>query len=83
MEKIISVAVMFVLLLFTKDSMASDQFKNLVKCNVIWDSPSQNLSGSMPLGNGDIGMNVWVEENGDLLFFISKTDSWSDDGCLL
>ncbi len=83
MEKIISVAVMFVLLLFTKDSMASDQFKNLVKCNVIWDSPSQNSSGSMPLGNGDIGMNVWVEENGDLLFFISKTDSWSDAGRLL
>ena len=37
----------------------------------------------MPLGNGDIGMNVWVEENGDLLFFISKTDSWSDAGRLL
>jgi len=23
----------------------------------------------MPAGNGDIGINLWVEENGDLLFF--------------
>jgi hypothetical protein len=33
--------------------------------------------------NGDIGLNVWVEENGDLLFYISKTDSWSENGSLL
>jgi len=51
--------------------------------NVVWDSPSKDSRGSMPIGNGDIGMNVWVEENGDLLFFISKTDSWSDNGRLL
>lgn len=37
----------------------------------------------MPLGNGDIGLNVWVEEGGDLLFYISKTDSWSEHCCLL
>jgi sialidase-1 len=29
--------------------------------NVVWDSPSENSLGSMPLGNGDIGANVWVE----------------------
>ncbi len=51
--------------------------------NVIWDSPSQNSSGSMPLGNGDIGLNAWVEKNGDLLFYISKTDAWSGNGRLL
>ena len=36
--------------------------------NVIWTTPSENSFGSMPLGNGDIGMNVWVEKNGDLQF---------------
>ncbi|MBC7350171.1 MAG: hypothetical protein H5U05_09385 [Candidatus Aminicenantes bacterium] len=36
----------------------------------------------MPCGNGDIGLNVWVEENGDLLFFIGKTDSWDDNSRL-
>lgn len=52
-------------------------------CNVVWDSPSTNSAGSMPLGNGDIGVNAWVETNGDLVFFISKTDAWSDCGRLL
>jgi len=52
-------------------------------CNVVWDSPSKDSGGSMPLGNGDIGVNAWVEENGDLLFFISKTDSWTDSGRLV
>ena len=52
-------------------------------CNVVWDSPSKDSGGSMPLGNGDIGLNAWVEENGDLLFFISKTDSWTDSGRLV
>ena len=50
----------------------------LDSCNVVWDSPSTNSSGSMPLGNGDIGVNAWVEENGDMVFFISKTDAWTD-----
>lgn len=51
--------------------------------NVIWNTPSRNSSGSMPLGNGDIGLNVWVEESGDLLFYLSKTDAWSEIGRLL
>jgi Domain of unknown function (DUF5703) len=31
----------------------------------------------MPLGNGDIGINAWVETNGDLCFYIGKTDTGS------
>jgi len=50
---------------------------------VTWDSPSRDSSGSMPLGNGDIGINLWVEENGDLLFYVSKTDAWSENMRLL
>lgn len=52
------------------------------KYNIVWDSPSENSFGSMPLGNGDIGLNVWVEKNGDLLFYISKVDAF-DAGHLL
>jgi hypothetical protein len=51
--------------------------------DVAWDAPSRDSSGSMPLGNGDIGLNLWVEEGGDLLFYISKTDAWSSDTRLL
>lgn len=57
--------------------------ENLNKNNVIWDSPSKGSEGSMPLGSGDIGLNVWVEEGGDLMFYISKTDAFSGIGRLL
>src|SRR5258708_27829302 len=32
----------------------------------------------MPIGNGDMGLNVWVEPDGSLNFYISKTDAWGD-----
>jgi hypothetical protein len=51
--------------------------------DVVWESPSVDQAGSMPIGNGDIGMNVWVEPDGDLLLLLSKTDAWSDNGRLL
>ena len=55
--------------------------------DLVWDSPSvtqptqgryTRAAGSMPIGNGETGLNVWVEENGDLLFYISRTDTWSE-----
>ncbi|MCP4641422.1 MAG: LamG domain-containing protein, partial [bacterium] len=50
---------------------------------VTWTTPSDGPSGSMPLGNGDIGVNAWVEADGDLVFYVSKTDAWSGNGRLL
>jgi alpha-L-fucosidase 2 len=44
--------------------------------NVTWDTPGPSSMQSMPIGNGDIGLNVWAEPNGDLCFLVSKTDSW-------
>jgi alpha-L-fucosidase 2 len=37
----------------------------------------------MPLGNSSTGLNAWIEPNGDLVFYISRTDSWDDNGRLL
>ena len=51
--------------------------------NVVWDSPSANHHGSMPLGNGDIALNAWMSADGDLHFYISKTDAWDDNANLL
>ncbi|MCC6589654.1 MAG: hypothetical protein IT168_23360 [Bryobacterales bacterium] len=51
--------------------------------NVVWNTPSTDSSGSMPLGNGDIGVNVWFEPSGDLLLYISKTDAWDENGRLV
>ena len=29
--------------------------------DVVWNSPAPDSSGSMPLGNGDMALNAWVE----------------------
>jgi len=47
--------------------------------NVSWNTPGPSSAQSMPLGNGDIGLNVWVEQNGDLVFYIAKTDAWGGE----
>jgi len=61
----------------------SDPLQALAKYDAIWDSPSRDSWGTIPTGNGDIGLNVWVEESGDLLFYIGKTDLWDDNSRLL
>lgn len=52
------------------------------RCNITWDSPSDNAGGSMPCGGGDIGLNVWVEK-GDLLFYLSRSGAFDDNNALL
>jgi hypothetical protein len=47
----------------TQAEIYTDEF------NVIWTSQSKDASGSMPLGGGDVGCNVWVEDNQLLLYF--------------
>ena len=62
-------------------SKAEDKKRDaLDRCNVVWTSPSKDYNGTMPIGNGDIGANVWVEPTGDLIFYLSKTDAWSGGG---
>jgi len=50
--------------------------------NVTWTSPSTDYNGSMPIGNGDVAANVWVESGGDLMLLIAKSDAW-DENCRL
>lgn len=56
---------------------------DISKYNVSWKSQSENSWGSMPMGNGDIGANVWIDKAGVLSIIISKTDSYSEIGRLL
>ena len=57
--------------------------QSLLKNEVAWKELGTSSTDSMPLGNGDIGLNVWTEQNGDLLFYISKSDAWTEDGNLV
>ncbi|MEP7233500.1 MAG: DUF5703 domain-containing protein [Ginsengibacter sp.] len=56
------------------------QIENLASAiqqnNIIWKTVGGSSQASMPLGNGDIGLNVWTEANGNICFYISKTDAW-------
>ncbi len=55
----------------------------LDRYNVVWTTPSKDSAGSMPLGNGEVGINLWVEAGGDLVFYISRSDSLSEVSRLL
>ena len=63
--------------------VAASDHASVSAYNVVWDSPSKDFNGSMPLGNGDIGANVWVGQEGEIHLLISKTDSWGGCGRLL
>jgi len=80
MPKAIAIHASLALLLVTAAAHAADPLDH---CNVTWTTPSPNCSGSMPIGNGDVGLNLWVEPSGDLVFYLSKTDAWSENCRLL
>ena len=46
--------------------------------NVTWTTPGKSAADSMPLGNGSLGINLWVEGGGDLLFYLSRNDAYSE-----
>ena len=71
------------LLFFLILSIPNKGYTQLKNYNVKWDTPSLDSWGSMPIGNGDIGANFWITPDGEIHFYISKTDSWSENGRLL
>jgi hypothetical protein len=50
----------------------------LAPYHVHWTTPSQDEADSVPLGNGTTGVGVWVEEDGDLLFYLARNDAISE-----
>ena len=66
-----AIMIIMVMLLITcatgftnEESAIMQQLKDVC---VVWDSPSQDYNGSMPLGNGDISLNAWFEPQGELV----------------
>jgi hypothetical protein len=58
------------------------QTSEINRYNIVWDNQSINSGESMPCGGGDIGLNVWVE-NGDLLFYISRSGTFDENNAFL
>jgi hypothetical protein len=50
--------------------------------NVIWTTQSRSAAESMPVGGGDVGLNVWVE-NGELLFYIGRSGTFDENNHML
>ncbi len=56
--------------------------QNISDYNIVWNTQSNNSSESMPCGGGNVGMNVWVE-NGDILFYFSRSGTFDENNTLL
>ena len=56
------------------------QPSQLSNYNIIWESPSKDASGQMPLGNGDIAAGVYAIEDGDLYLLLAKNDAYTYSG---
>jgi hypothetical protein len=52
------------------------------KNNVVWTSQSNNSAESMPVGGGDIGLNLWVEK-GDVYLYLSRSGTFDENNTLL
>jgi len=48
--------------------------------NVIWETPSKDHTGQMPLGNGDIAAGVYAIEDDSLYLLLSKNDAFTYNG---
>ncbi|WP_018630159.1 DUF5703 domain-containing protein [Niabella aurantiaca] len=67
------------LFFFPHRSVAQPAIKDY---NITWNSQSKNASGSMPVGGGSIGTNLWVENNEVLLYF-SRSGAFDENNTLL
>ncbi len=50
---------------------------------VVWDSPSENWLGSVPLGNGELAVSAWFDGSANLKLLFARTDSYDDFGRLV
>ena len=70
-----------VFLLFASAVSGAQDLAWLDDYTIEWDSQSSSSAGSMPLGGGELGLNVWAE-NADVLFYIGSPDSFDEDAIL-
>ncbi len=69
-------------LLFIASFLLSLSAYAYAPADYVWTSMSENSSGSMPVGGGDVGLNLWVED-GDLFFYIGRSGAYDENNTLL
>lgn len=51
--------------------------------DLVWRTPCSGPEQSMPIGNGEVGCNVWCTADGVLHAYVARTDSFSEASRLL
>lgn len=52
--------------------------EQISKCNVIYQTLGETDRSAMPMGNGELTASVWVDQKGDICFYLSRTDAISE-----
>lgn len=62
-------------------SLSDDEaLAKLTSYDIEWKQPALRGSmDSMPIGNGSLAANVWVEQGGDLMLYLARDDAWASD----
>ncbi|HEX5155251.1 MAG TPA: DUF5703 domain-containing protein [Parafilimonas sp.] len=76
--RLVAIQLLFILLSKTSNC----QYAVESATDIIWKTQSINASASMPCGGGDIGLNVWVENN-DILFYIAQSGTFDENNTML
>lgn len=63
-------------------AFAAPGVNRMSRYNVVWNTPSRDATGVMPLGNGDLAAGVYAIENGDLYMLLAKNDAYTYMGDL-
>ena len=71
-------SVMMAALCLSNDIVRAEAPAALDDCNVVFETPSTNAAGAVPIGNGELGASVWIEPGGELVFYLVRTDSYSE-----
>ena len=48
-----------------------------------WTTPSTNSAGSMPVGGGGVGLNVWCDAEGTIHFYLSQSGTFDENNTML
>ena len=64
------------------EAQEANAFPDIPSYDVRWFRQSRNAGESMPLGGGDTGLNVWVE-NDELLMYLSQSGTFDENNQML
>lgn len=73
---------LFTIISFLLCFIGISQIPGLDDYDPVWTTQSKNSSESMPVGGGDIGCNVWVE-NGAVYFYFSRSGTFDENNTFL